>query len=86
MSQPPLTPPPDIEPRVARKRRNRKVFALAAIVAGSLVFLFELREFGKVGPEAWFWLLIAGLAILLGVVELVSRPARDGGNEPDASK
>jgi hypothetical protein len=58
----------------APKRRPRKLYALAAIAAGAGVVAFELRKLPHLADEAYFWLIIAGLAILVGLVDLLAKP------------
>jgi hypothetical protein len=54
----------------------RKAVAAGAILAGGAVIYFEwgLAE----GPgEKGFWMLIAGLCIILGMIELLSGSRKD---------
>jgi hypothetical protein len=47
---------------------------MAAIAAGAGVVAFELRKLPHLADEAYFWLIIAGLAILVGLVDLLAKP------------
>lgn len=49
----------------------RKAVAAGAVLAGAAVIYFEWRT--AEGPgERGFWMLIAGLAIVLGMIELIA--------------
>jgi hypothetical protein len=59
----------------------KKAFAAIAVVGGVALCVFEIRALARGGnPGAWFWLIVAVLMVVLGVLELVA-PARppDGG-------
>jgi hypothetical protein len=55
-------------------RRTVNTFSILALAAGILLILLEINTFRRVGEVAWFWLLVAGLMIGLGVAGLVDKP------------
>lgn len=66
------------------KPRSRKLVAGFSVVAGVLLIAFELMQYA-VSEEplvSWFWILIALLAIALGIAEFRARPSDDQMREP----
>jgi hypothetical protein len=50
-----------------------KRFIAACTLIGALVILyFEIAKYH--GPDSWFWILIASLAAVLAMIELMSPP------------
>lgn len=56
-----------------RKRKPRRLYAVAAAVGGFALLVFELRRLHETGPEGWFWLFVAALMIVLGLVGALDR-------------
>jgi hypothetical protein len=51
----------------------RKTWPVLALVAGAALVYFELSRDGGVTVENWFWLLVGGLAVILGLIDLIQR-------------
>ena len=60
------------------KRKPRRLYSAAAAVGGVVLLVFELRRLHETGPEGWFWIMVAGLMIVLGMYGLLQRHADDG--------
>ena len=59
------------------------MFAVAAVVAGAAVLALEIPLLlaGKASPDAWFWVIIAGLLLLLGLVDLLAPTPKKQDND-----
>ena len=56
------------------KWTSRKLFALLVAAAGAYLLIYEIRDYRTSEPfEAWFWMAIAVLAILLALIEILSK-------------
>ena len=64
--------PPDPEREPAAK--SKRLMPAIATAGGVALAAFELRRLGQSGGEAWFWLLVAALMIVLGLVGLFQPP------------
>lgn len=65
--QPPGRPRP-------RRRRMRKVGAVLAIVAGLALVAIEWLLMGEEQQGvSWFWIVVAGVLVMLGLAELLDR-------------
>jgi hypothetical protein len=49
----------------------RRAIAGLCVIGGLFVIYFELSH---PSGERWFWIFIAGLAVVLGMIELMSKP------------
>jgi hypothetical protein len=49
----------------------RRFIAGLSVIGGLFVIYFELTH--SQGGESWFWILVAGFAAMLGMVELMSK-------------
>ena len=49
----------------------RRLVAGLSVIGGLFVIYFELAHHS--GAEGWFWIFIAALAVLLGMIELISK-------------
>jgi hypothetical protein len=58
-----------------RRRRFRKVGGVMAVVLGVLLIALERSEAlgGAQQGVAWFWIVIGGLLVLVGLAELADR-------------
>ena len=66
---PPLDPA--TEPSTPAPRRGRRVFAGFATVLGLLLIGLEMRSLADNGSVGWFWLVVGGLLLLMGLAELL---------------
>ena len=58
------------------RRKPSRLFPALAIVAGAALAVFELRLLWQgAGGEAWFWLAVAVLMLVLGTYGLLDQPA-----------
>ena len=48
----------------------RRLIAGLAVIGGLFVLYFELAH---LSGEGWFWMFIAALAVVLGMIELMSK-------------
>lgn len=55
------------------QKKKRRSFALFAFAAGVLLVLLEIDSYRRDGEVSWFWLFVAGLAIVLGLVDMTAR-------------
>ena len=55
------------------KRKPRRIFSAIAAACGAALLVFELRRFRDEGPEAWFWIAIAALMIVMGLTGAFQR-------------
>jgi hypothetical protein len=85
----PLTqwPPDPDEHTLLTMSRLRRFWPILALLAGAALLFFELRRDRAVTAENAFWLLIGGLVLILGAVDLWQslhgrRPSPDRSN-PD---
>ena len=60
-------------PMLGRKRKPRRLYSAVAAVGGFALLVFELRRLHESGPEGWFWILVAALMIVLGMIGLFQR-------------
>jgi hypothetical protein len=59
-----------------RRRKPTRLFPALAVVAGAALAVFEVRLLWQgAGGEAWFWLGVAVLMLVLGTYGLLDRPA-----------
>ena len=58
-----------------KPRKPRRIFSALAAACGIALLLFEVRRFRDEGPEAWFWIAIASLTIVMGLIGVFQRPA-----------
>jgi hypothetical protein len=57
------------------QRKPGRLFPALAVVAGAALAIFELRLLWQgSGGEAWFWLGVAVLMLVLGAFGLFDRP------------
>ena len=61
-----------------KPRKPRRLYSAAAAVGGFTLLVFELRRLHETGAEGWFWLLVAALMIILGMIGVLHR-------DPDAA-
>jgi hypothetical protein len=55
-------------------RKPRRIFSAIAAACGVALLVFELRHFRDEGPEAFFWIAIAALMIVMGGIGVFQRP------------
>ena len=61
-------------PRPTSSRRLRRVLGVVAVATGVLLVVLERRlDDSSGGGGSCFWLVVAGLLIVLGIVELLDR-------------
>jgi hypothetical protein len=58
---------------IDRKRRPKRVYSGVGLAAGCLLLWFELSRLHRTGPEGWFWIAVATLMMILGLVGLFQR-------------
>ena len=56
-------------------RKPRRIFSAIAAACGVALLAFELRRFRDEGPEAYFWIAIAALMIVMGGIGVFQRSA-----------
>jgi hypothetical protein len=64
----------------------RRFWPVLALLAGVALVYFELRRAGGVTVENVFWLLVAGLIVVLSLIDLFQKrpePPRDGSRPTD---
>ena len=54
-------------------RKPRRIFSALAAAGGVALLVFELRRFHDEGPEAWFWIAVAALMIVMGLIGVFQR-------------
>ena len=59
-------------------RKPGRLIPALAVVGGAALAAFELRHFHAAGPAVWFWLFVAGLMIVMGLIGLLEKPPREG--------
>jgi len=55
-------------------RKPKRVYSLLAAAAGAGLLAFELSRLQRSGPESWFWILVGGLMVVLGLFGVFQRP------------
>ena len=55
-------------------RKPRRIFSAIAAACGVALLVFELRRFRDEGPEAFFWIAIAALMMVIGGIGVFQRP------------
>lgn len=69
--------------RIHRKNRPKRLYSGLGLLAGCLLLWFELSRLHRTGPEGWFWIAVAALMMILGIVGLFQRenegPGEDSG-------
>ena len=64
----------------------RRFWPVLALLAGVALAYFEVHKAGGVTPDNGFWLLIAGLIVVMSLVDLFQkRPGPDGGPDDDTA-
>jgi hypothetical protein len=63
-----------------RPRTSKRLTSGLAVAAGVGLLAFEVGQIRKGDVEAYFWLLVGGLMLVLGLVGLFERS--DGGGTP----
>lgn len=58
----------------------RKFWSALALLAGAALIFFELRSARGVTGDNVFWLLVGGLIVVLGLIDLVQKRPADGEN------
>ena len=53
--------------------KPRRIFGILALAAGIVLVMLELDSRRRGGEVSWFWLLVAGFAIVLGLFDIVAR-------------
>ncbi len=56
-----------------RRKRPKRAYSLVATLGGVALLAFEINKWSTSSPEKWFWVLVAVLMIVLGVVGIVQR-------------
>jgi len=51
------------------KPRNRKIIALLALLATAVMLWLEREPLARGTGESWFWLVVAGLVVVLAAAE-----------------
>ena len=60
----------------------RRFWPLLALAAGGLLAYFELHRAGGVTADNVFWVLVAGLIVVLSLIDLLQkRPGPPGGDQ-----
>jgi hypothetical protein len=59
-----------------KKSRARKIVAGLSVLGGGFLLLREIPAFQPSSGESWFWIVIALLALVLGIIELLSPAPR----------
>jgi hypothetical protein len=59
----------------------RRYWPVLALLAGVALAYFEIHRAGGVTADNVFWLLIAGLIVLMSLIDLVQKPS-DPGDPP----
>lgn len=49
----------------------KRIWPVLAVAAGVVLVWFEVRRSGGVNMDNWFWVLIGGVIILLGALNLL---------------
>jgi hypothetical protein len=62
-------------------RRNSRIYSALAVVAGLIFLGFEIRRLLLGDGEAWFWAIVGGLIVLLGMAGVLQRNQPE--NDPD---
>lgn len=60
------------------KRKPRRLYSAAAAAGGVTLLVFELRRLHETGAEGWFWTLVAGLMIVMGLIGLLQHDPGGG--------
>jgi hypothetical protein len=50
----------------------RRFIASCALIGALVILYFEIAKYQ--GPDSWFWIIIASLAAILSMIELLSPP------------
>lgn len=61
-----------------RPGKPKRTYSAIAVLFGIGLVVFEVRRYPKDGPEIWFWLVVAGLMIVLGLFGLFQKETPDG--------
>ena len=65
----------ELKPIGPPKRRTGKLFPALAVIGGVVLVVFEVGQIRRgAGGEVWFWLVVAGLMIVLGLFGLFDKP------------
>ena len=59
----------------------RRYWPLLALAAGVLLGYFEIHQAGGVTGDNVFWLLIAGLIVVMSLIDLVQKRPEQGDDE-----
>ena len=54
-------------------RKPRRLYSAAATIGGLTLLVFELRRLHETGAEGWFWVFVAALMIVMGMIGLLQR-------------
>ena len=60
----------------------RRFWPVIALLAGVVLAFFEIRRVGGVTADNVFWVVVAGLIVLLALIDLFQK--RPPGSHPDA--
>lgn len=59
-----------------QKKKPKRAYSAAAVLGGVALLIFELTRDGN--PEAWFWIPVAVLMIVLGLFGVFQRDEDEG--------
>ena len=65
-----------------RPRKNSRIYSALAVVAGLVFLSFEIRRITLGDEEAWFWAIIGGLIVLLGLAGVLQRDPVENDRDP----
>lgn len=54
-------------------KQGRRIFGILALAAGILLVTLEIGSYRQGAAVSWFWLLVAGLAIGLGLFDIAAK-------------
>ena len=56
--------------------RPRRIFGILALAAGIVLIMLEVGSYRQGGEISWFWIAVAGLAIVLGIYDISAKPKK----------
>jgi hypothetical protein len=55
------------------RTESRRIFGILALAAGILLVMLEISSYRQSAAVSWFWMLVAGLAIALGIFDIAAK-------------
>lgn len=54
-------------------RQQNRIFGILALAAGMLLVMLEMNTYRQGAAVSWFWMLVAGLAIAMGLFDIAAK-------------